>query len=114
MSGEKHELEYRFKEITALKNAYMSFVRDGGIFIPTETLFHLGDAVHVILTLPENDQTFSFSGEVIWITPKSIHNSSHHTGIGIQCNSDEGEAFQKAVQQLLVGIKDDGVNAETM
>ena len=114
MRTEEKKIVYRFENINTLKNAFMPFVRDGGIFIPTEDVFHLGDVVNVAVTLSEGEQTFTFSGEVIWVTPKSIHSANHDPGIGIQCNSDEGEAFQKATQQLLSGIKDDGSNTETM
>lgn len=114
MSTEEKKITHRFENSNALKNAFMPFVRDSGIFIPTEEVFHLGDVVNVSVTLPEGEQTFTFSGEVIWITPKSIHETNHDPGIGVQCNSDEGEAFQKAVLQLLAGIKEDGSNTETM
>lgn len=114
MRNEEQELTYRFADLDALKNAFMSFVRDGGIFIPTEKPFHLGDFINVHITLPESDHAFTFNGEVIWITPTSIQSAQHHQGVGIQCNNDEGEAFQRAVQQLFVGIKSDGDNPDTM
>ena len=115
MSAEENQqpLTHRFSTVGELREAHMPFVRDGGLFIPTDNQFHLGDTVTVSITLPD-DQTFVFSGEVIWITPKSIHSSQHHPGIGIQCNDDEGEAFQKAMQQSLSGLKDEGGNTETM
>lgn len=108
------QLSHQFTDLHQLENAMMPFVHDGGVFIPTDTLFHLGDYVRVTLTLPETNHTFSFSGEVIWITPKS---STHTAGIGVQCNSDEGEAFRKAARELLQDIKgneDDTSHSETM
>jgi len=114
MVNEQQELTHQFADLDALKNAFMSFVRDGGIFIPTQIPFHLGDFVTVHLTLPESEQKFTFNGEVIWITPASIQNAQRHQGVGIQCNNDEGEAFQRAVQQLFVGIKSEGDDPDTM
>lgn len=108
------ELTYQFPDLIALKRAYMPFVRDGGIFIPTDKLFQLGGLVKVTVTLPEeNKQIFTFVGEVIWITPKSSSNLQH-AGIGVQCNEDEGVAFRKAVQQLIAGVKETSGQSETM
>lgn len=113
---EKKELTHHFATLAALKEAFMPFVQDSGIFIPTEAIFHLGNKIKVTVTLPENKQTFVLEGEVIWITPKSIHQNNHHAGVGIQCNTDEGEAFRNAVQKLLGGMKEkNGVeNTETI
>ncbi|HLB55746.1 MAG TPA: PilZ domain-containing protein [Coxiellaceae bacterium] len=116
MSTEKKELTHHFTTVNALKEAFMPFVQDSGIFIPTDATFHLGDKIKVTVTLPENKQTFMLEGEVIWITPQSMHVPNHHPGIGVQCSTDEGEAFRNAVQQLLSGMKEkDGVeNTETI
>lgn len=113
---EKKELTHHFTTLNALKEAFMPYVQDGGIFIPTTTTFHLGDKIKVTVTLPENKQTFMLEGEVIWITPQSVHQPNRHTGIGIQCSTDEGEAFRKSVEQLLTDVKEkDGVgNTETI
>ncbi|OGT44009.1 MAG: hypothetical protein A3F13_04605 [Gammaproteobacteria bacterium RIFCSPHIGHO2_12_FULL_40_19] len=113
MRDEEQQITHHFTNIQALNNAYMPFVRDGGIFIPTENEFHLGNLVSATITLPENQQTFVFTGEVIWITPKSTQSDLHSPGIGIQCIGDEGVAFQKAVQALLADNKEDS-NSDTM
>lgn len=107
------ELTYQFPNLAALKNAFMPFVSDGGIFIPTEEQFHLGEAVKLTVTLPGNDKVFSFYGEIIWITPKSAHGGGN-PGIGIHSGNSEGEAFQKAAQALLSGMPDDNVQSETL
>ena len=91
----------------------MSFVYNGGIFIPTELSFHLGDFTTVSVTLPEQEQTFVFSGEIIWITPKSIHDNFHRPGVGVQCGGDEGAALTKAIRSLLADFKEDG-NSDTI
>lgn len=113
MRDDEQQITYRFADITALNNAFMSFVRDGGIFIPTENDFHLGDFVFATLTLPEKEQMYVFTGEVIWITPKGTQGNIHLPGIGIQCTGDEGSAFLKAVQSLLADVKEEG-NSDTM
>lgn len=107
MPNDKPSITYQFANLQALNNAFMSFVRDGGIFIPTENEFHLGERVIATITLPESGETYEFTGEIIWITPKSTQSSIHKPGIGVQCEGDEGSAFNKAVQTLLANIKED-------
>ena len=99
MSKDLKQLVHHFADLTALKRALMTFVQGGGVFVPTEVEYHLGDIVAVELTLPETNTVFKFNGEIIWVTP-NLKNGAHNTGIGIQCNEDEGEAFQKTAQQL--------------
>lgn len=101
--SEHIEITHQYPTMQALKNAFMPYVQDGGIFIPTEQVFHLGEFVKVSLTLPETDHTFSFSGEVIWVTPKT---TQHNAGIGIQCGTAEGDAFQKEARELLSTFKE--------
>ncbi|PIZ04345.1 MAG: pilus assembly protein PilZ [Gammaproteobacteria bacterium CG_4_10_14_0_8_um_filter_38_16] len=111
--SDKIQLTHQYATLTDLKNAFMPFVQDGGIFIPTDVIFHLGDLAAVSLTLPETGHTFSFAGEIIWITPKT---GQHSAGVGVQCNSNEGDTFQKEVRELISMLKDnnDTSNSETM
>ena len=85
---------------------------DGAVFIAPEATFHLEDRVTLTLTLPDNQQTFAFTGEVIWITPKSVQ--TQPAGIGVQCAGPEGESFQKAVQALLTNMPGATEGSETM
>ncbi|HLD84371.1 MAG TPA: PilZ domain-containing protein [Coxiellaceae bacterium] len=101
-----------FQNLQALKNAYMPYVRDGAIFVATKDVFHLEDYVTLTLTLPDNHQAFTFTGEVIWITPSSAQ--TQPAGIGVQCAGAEGESFQKTVQTLLANMSGSAEESETM
>lgn len=113
MPNDEQQIAHHFTDLTELNNALMPFVRDGGIFIPTENEFHLGDHVLATVILPQNEQPFALKGEVIWITPQSTQINLHRPGIGIHCGGDEGHAFQKAVQTLLADFKEEP-NPDTM
>ena len=99
----EHILRYAFPDLQSLKSAYMSFVIEGGIFIASKEDYQLGDFLKVSLTLPESNHEYSFSGDVIWISPKT----HTHPGVGITCSGDEGEAFKKAILALIGDIKTD-------
>lgn len=113
-SKELSIISYEFSNLSLLQNALMSFVRDGAVFIPTDQDFHLGDKVKAVVSLPNGDGQFTFTGEIIWITPKSVHNARHHPGVGVQCGDAEGEAFLKHALNLLVDQKDEITESETM
>lgn len=73
----------------SLYAAYLSFVKEGGLFIPIPEVGHyaMGQFVSVTLTLMSEITPFSLRGRVIWITPKQ---SGYRTaGIGIQFDAQE-------------------------
>ena len=49
---------------------YMPFVRNGGLFIPTNSSYKLGDEVFMLLSIMGEDEKIPVAGRVIWITPK--------------------------------------------
>lgn len=111
MSTEEKTLQYTFSDLISLKRAFMPFVVEGGIFIPTQNVYQLGDLIKVTLTLPESKYDYAFTGEVIWITPKT----NNHPGVGITCNGDEGRAFKQAVKEAISEFKgDDKELSDTM
>ena len=76
-------LDYIIKDPLELNLSYMPFIKDGGLFIPTQESFSLGTPIIVNLQLPGLKESLVLEGRIIWITPK---NSLHQVlpGIGIQ------------------------------
>lgn len=97
------KLRYIFPDLHALKRAYMPFVVDGAIFIPTDETVALNDLMTVSIVLPESQYEYTFTGEIIWISPKS----SELPGIGVTCSDDEGREFNKVVRELISELKGD-------
>ena len=59
-------------EIKAMLHAnYMPFIKGGGVFIPTEKTFELGDEVFLLLTLLEDPERFAITGKVVWINHRT-------------------------------------------
>src|ERR1051325_5321959 len=63
-------LTLTIKDKSALYLAYMPFVKNGGLFIPTNSNYRLGDEVFMLLTLMGEDEKLPVAGRVIWLTPK--------------------------------------------
>ena len=49
-------IQLAIKEKAALYAAYIPLFSDGGIFIPSDREYQLGDDVYVLITLPDDHQ----------------------------------------------------------
>ncbi|HBS26787.1 MAG TPA: pilus assembly protein PilZ [Gammaproteobacteria bacterium] len=88
-------LSLSIKEKTSLYAAYMPFVKNGGLFIPTTRNYSLGEEVFMLLSLMDEPERIPIAGKVIWITPRGA-SSSRTPGIGVQFNDlDEGSTRNK-------------------
>ncbi len=96
-------LSLAIKDKSALYNAYMPFVKGGGIFVPTTKRYALGDEVFILLTLMEEKDRLPVAGKVVWITPPGAQ-GNRTAGIGVQfADTAEGEAVRNKIETLLAG-----------
>lgn len=101
-------LSLTVKDKAALYNAYMSYVKHGGIFVPTTKRYFLGSEVFLLLTLPESSERLPVPGKVIWVTPPGAQ-GNRVAGVGVQfADSPEGENVKGKIETLLAGT----LNAE--
>ena len=69
--GPKHGiLSLNIKDKAVLYAAYMPFIKEGGLFIPTAKHYDLGDEVFMLLSLMDEKEKIPVAGKIIWITPK--------------------------------------------
>ena len=61
-------LTLTIKDKSALYLAYMPYVINGGLFIPTNSSYRLGDEVFMLLNLMGEDEKIPVAGTVIWMT----------------------------------------------
>lgn len=88
-SGRAGMLSLTIKERTALYAAYLPFVKRGGLFIPTNRPYQMGDQVYMLLSLMEDPARMPISGKVTWITPSGAQ-GNRQQGIGVQFDENEG------------------------
>ncbi len=81
-------LTLTIKDKSALYLAYMPFVRNGGLFIPTNSNYRLGDEVFMLLNLMGEDEKLPVAGRVIWVTPKGAQ-GKRTAGIGVQFSEQD-------------------------
>jgi len=96
-------LSLAIKDKGALYNAYMPFVKGGGLFVPTNKRYNLGDEVFILLSLMEEKDRLPVAGKVIWITPPGSQ-GNRAAGIGVQFNETaDGEAAKSKIETILAG-----------
>ena len=96
-------LSLAIKEKASLFAAYMPFVKGGGIFIPTNKPYKIGEEVYMLLSLMEDPAKIPVSGKVIWITPQGAH-GGRSQGIGVQFAANEsGNAARNKIEGFLGG-----------
>ncbi len=96
-------LSLAIKDRGALYNAYMPFVKGGGLFVPTAKRYNLGDEVFILLTLMDEKDRLPVAGKVTWITPPGAQ-GNRTAGIGVQFNdSADGEAARTRIESILAG-----------
>ena len=101
--GRQGILSLAVKDKAALYNAYIPYVKNGGIFVPTPKRYFLGDEVFLLLTLPDSSERLPVAGKVIWVTPVGAQ-SARTAGIGVQfADTNEGEAIKGKIETLLAG-----------
>lgn len=99
--GARHGiLSLTIKDKAVLYAAYMPFVKNGGLFIPTNKAYQLGDELFVLLSLMDEPEKLPIAGKVIWITPRGAH-GNRAAGIGVQFNEND-VAVRNKIESFLV------------
>lgn len=93
-------LSLSIKEKAALYAAYMPYLKNGGIFVPTTRQYQLGDDVYLILTLLDDSTRIPVAGKVVWISPAAGGNKT--PGIGVHFPADDSGAMaRKRIEDAL-------------
>jgi type IV pilus assembly protein PilZ len=95
-------LTLTIKDKSALYLAYMPFVKNGGLFIPTNSNYRLGDEVFMLLNLMGEEEKLPVAGRVIWMTPKGAQ-GKRTAGIGVQFSDQDRGNTQKKIENYLAG-----------
>jgi type IV pilus assembly protein PilZ len=94
-------LSLAIKEKAALYAAYMPFLKNGGMFVPTARPYKIGDEIYLILALMEDVNKYPIAGKVAWITPAGANNNKAQ-GIGVHFPDDEtGQRAKLRIEEIL-------------
>ncbi|MEH6447286.1 MAG: PilZ domain-containing protein [Oleispira sp.] len=99
-------LSLTIKDKAVLYAAYMPFIQGGGLFIPTNKQYQLGEEVFMLLKLMEEPEKIPVAGKVIWVTPKGAQGNKV-SGIGVQFTGDDTVAKNKVETYLAGALSSD-------
>lgn len=100
--GRQGILSLTIKDKSALYAAYMPFIKNGGLFIPTTKEYQLGDEVFMLLTLMDEKEKLPVAGKIVWITPKGAQ-GNRAAGIGVQFSDTAGGDARTKIETYLAG-----------
>ena len=105
-------LSLTIKDKAVLYAAYMPFLQNGGLFIPTNKPYRLGDEVFMLLNLMDEPEKIPVAGKVVWVTPKRAQ-GNRASGIGVQFNGQDDTASRK-IETYLAGALESERPTHTM
>lgn len=86
-----------------LYQAYMPFLKNGGLFCKTNARLELGTEVELDVLLPDALEASKIKGEVCWLTPVGSQ-SGTPTGVGVSFDEDPEhvrDQIEKYIGRLL-------------
>lgn len=95
-------LSLAIKDKSSLYTAYMPFVKNGGLFIPTNKKYNLGDEVFMLLTLMDEKEKIPVAGKIVWLTPPGSQ-GNRIAGIGVQFSDQDKGAVRNKIETYLGG-----------
>ncbi|WP_455207328.1 PilZ domain-containing protein [Kaarinaea lacus] len=106
-------LSLAIKDKSSLYTAYMPFIRNGGLFIPTNKKYKLGDEVFMLLTLMDEKEKLPVAGKIVWITPTGSQ-GNRLAGIGVQFSDQDNGQIRNKIEGYLAGALKSDRQTHTM
>jgi len=97
----------------ALYAAYMQYVTNGGVFVPTNRGYELGDSVFMLLKLMEDQAPIPIDGKIVWITPPGSQGNKT-PGVGVQFGEDRGRSPKTLIEEYLAASLQGDRDTHTM
>ena len=106
-------LNLSIKDKETLYKAYMPFVENGGLFIPTTKKYDLGDDVFMLLSLMDESERIPAAGKIIWITPIGAE-GNRTAGVGVQVSPQDEGVTRAKIETYLAGALKSELPTHTM
>jgi len=83
-----------------LTQAWMPFVKNGGLFVPTPNKARLGDRLVLAVTLPDSAQPIRVLGQIVWLS-HSCADNGRPAGWGIQFSERDNGRTRRRIEESL-------------
>ena len=105
-SGRNGILSLTIKDKAVLYSAYMPYLEFGGLFVPTNKPYRIGDEVFMLLNLMDEPEKIPIAGTVVWVTPRGAQ-GNRTAGIGVQFSEQDATANSKIENHLAGSLASD-------
>lgn len=95
-------LSLTIRDKAVLYATYMPFIKHGGLFIPTNKPYQLGDEISMFLNLMEETEKLPLTAKVVWITPSGAQ-GNRAAGVGVQFQGEDGSKVRNKIETYLAG-----------
>ncbi|WP_253481866.1 PilZ domain-containing protein [Natronocella acetinitrilica] len=112
-AGRQGILSLTIKDKHALYAAYIPYIKNGGLFVPTSNTYRLGDEVFMLLSLMEDAEKLPVVGKVIWVTPRGSQ-GNRTAGVGLQFGEKDGAPARSKIETYLAGALESDRPTHTM
>jgi type IV pilus assembly protein PilZ len=99
-------LSLTIKDKAVLYSAYMPYLENGGLFVPTNKPYKVGDEVFMLLNLMDETEKIPIAGKVVWVTPKGAQ-GNRTAGIGVQFSDQDANANARIENHLAGSLNSD-------
>jgi type IV pilus assembly protein PilZ len=103
LSGQQRILSFAIRDKNALYQAFMPFLSNGGLFIPTTKRYQLGDEIFLLLQLMDEPERIPVAAKVVWVTPPGAE-GNRVVGVGVQFNEQDKGAARAKIENYLAGL----------
>ena len=110
--GRQGILSLTINDKAVLYSAYMPFLENGGLFVPTNKKYCIGDEVFMLLTLMDDPEKIPIAGRVVWVTPVGAQ-GNRQAGVGVQFSEQDASANAK-IENHLGGALNSEMQTHTM
>lgn len=91
MNPRKGILSLKINDQNMLYHSFMPFLTNGGLFIPTNKEYQMGEEVFILLSLMDEPEKIPVAGIIVWITPEGAQ-GNQTSGIGVHFSDVDGGA----------------------
>ena len=105
-------LSVSINDLRTLRAAFMPFLRNAGLFVPTHNEYGMGDEVFLVVKLLGEEQ-YALAATVVWMTPAGAQ-SSRTKGVGVQFKGQDGVKLKGRIEELIVGANQQSAATHTL
>lgn len=93
-------LALTIKDRASLYASYMPFLKGGGLFIPTNRNYRMGEDVFLLVALPGETEKVQVAGKVVWMTPVGAR-GNRTAGVGVQFTDKDSVVVRNRIEAIL-------------